>query len=378
MGSPRARHMGWSHLLFLTVVAAPAATQAYPRPRLAGDADTLDPRSYWAWSNREDVNWQRTIEARYWAWRLAPDQTDYLFGVWNALWFRRAWQWRQQYVEGVPSVLRSREARQLDSLIRDIELQNPFPYLDGPCVWPRGIEEFYDRNPAGVALEFFDRNCLEQAADFFGRALQREPGALWMRMYRARSLINRRQYRSGVADLQVVLDSLRARDEEYFSRVYQSKAFFEYMVGVALQRAQDLPGARAAYGRALAEDLAFWPAHARLADVAAAQNNLSEAAAEYEMAVGIRGDDGVLRFRYGVVLLRANRLPEAEAQLREAVRLEPWWMEPYGQLADCLERQGNTAEAIEMYRAYADRVPDRLSSRRDTALARVAALTGGP
>lgn len=382
MGIHRSDHLGRQGLLWLMALAALAAplaalsAQHMQRPRLTADADTLDPRSYWSYSNRDDVSWQRTHEARYWAWRLAPDDIDYLYGVYIAMWYRQTPQWRVQFREGVPSVTRSRPARALDSMLPEIYLREPFPYLDGPCVWPPGIEEFYERNPTLVAVVFFDNNCLEQAADFYGRAIQRAPDQLWLRLDRARSMIFRRQYRAGVSELRVILDSLRARDEQYFSRVYQSKAFFEYMVGVALLRASDLNGARAAFGQALTEDLAYWPAHARLGDVAAAQGNLGEAASEYDLAVGLRSDDGALRFKFGVVLLRADRLDDAEAQLRAAIRLEPYWMEPYGQLAVCLDRQNRQADAIAAYREYALRVPHRLSSRRDQALTRVAELEG--
>jgi hypothetical protein len=52
-------------------------------------------------------------------------------------------------------------------------------------------------------------------------------------------------------------------------------------------------------------------------------------------------------------------------------------MEPYGQLAVCLDRLNRTEDAVAMYRAYAGRVPQRLSSRRDQALARAAELEAG-
>jgi Tfp pilus assembly protein PilF len=372
--------VGWRGILpliIVIVVAAPVGAQGVRRPRLDRDADTLDPRSYWAYGNRRDVSWERTYEAYYWSWRLAPDQTDYLYGMYQAMWFRQTPQWRAQFREGVLSVTRSRPARQLDSIQEEIYLRDPFPYLDGPCVWPTGVEDFYQRYPAVAALWFSDYNCHDQAAEYYTRAIDREPGQLWLRLERARSLIFRRQYRAGVEDLRVILDTLRARDETYFSRVYQSKAFFEYMVGVSLHRAQDLRGAREAFGHSLTEDLSFWPAHARLGDVGAAAGNLTEATSEYELAVGLRGDDGVLRYRYGMALMRASRLEDAEAQLREAIRLEPHWMEPYGQLAVCLDRLNRTEDAVAMYRAYAGRVPQRLSSRRDQALARAAELEAG-
>ena len=379
MGSACRRDLGRTFVLFLIALAglAPALTaqEPYRRPQLDRDADTLDARSYWSYSNLDRVSWDRTRDARYWAWRLEPDDTNYLFGVYLALWYRQPQRWRQEFQAGAEYVTRSREAKQIDSLWPEILLRNPYPHLQGPCVWPRGIEDYMgDRDPVFAAVVLYDNNCHEQAAEQYQIAIQKHPDMLWLRMDRARSLAFRRQYHAAIREINHLLDSLRARDEQYLSRVYQSKAFFEYMVGVAAARTGDTAVARAAFGRALTEDLTFWPAHARLGDVAEREGHFSEAQQEYELAVGLKGDDPVLRFRYGVVLMRDNQFADAETQFREAMRLDPWWMEPYGQLAVALDHEDKTAEAVTMYREYAARIPDRLSSWRDRALARAQEL----
>ncbi|MEX0691792.1 MAG: tetratricopeptide repeat protein [Gemmatimonadales bacterium] len=358
MGHRREQHLGWQvilPLIILTVGATPLLAQEPPSRPSVGDADTLDARSFFEVAMRRGSR-----AAAYWASRLEPDDPRYVYLM---------------YVIQRRGARNPEQVAALDSVYDAVLTRDPFPYIDGPCFVLPNIER--ERDPAIAGILYLFGNCHAQATEKFAEGLARDPSALQLHFWRGQSFYFRREYRAARAELTILIDSLRARDEERTSRVYLSKAFLEYAVGAAAQRAGAMRDAGEAYGRALTEDMSYYMAHARLGDVAAAQSNLAEAAREYVQAVEIKPDDGVLRFRYGVILLRANRLADAEVQLREAVRLEPHWLEPYGQLAVALDRQNKTDEAVAMYRAYAVRVPLRLSSRRDQALARAAELETG-
>jgi tetratricopeptide (TPR) repeat protein len=195
-------------------------------------------------------------------------------------------------------------------------------------------------------------------------------------LYRAQGFYVTRAYDSTVMALTALVDSLRGRDADHLVRAYESKATFEYMIGLAHERRGDLAAARQAYGRALAEDLGLAMAHARLARIDKAQGDTTQALAEFDLAVGLRSNDAVLRFEYGTALFELGRHAEAVAQLREAVRLEPHWAVPWFNLGIALQAQGSAADAIEAYEAFLARYPRRLEPRAQEARERRAWLEG--
>jgi Tfp pilus assembly protein PilF len=359
------------------LLSAPAiAAQSIPRrPKLPADADTNDARAYYEWAGRRDVDWKKAHDAYYWAWRLEPYVTDYFYALYLALWYRQSPQWRREHDAGASYVVKSKEARLIDSVYTEVLMRNPFPYLRSPCYLDPEIDRNQDK--LWVGLVHFWNDCYDQANAAFGEALRKHPSLLIAHVYRARGFFIRRQYDSTVADLNVLLDSLRARDLKYLTQTYNSKAMFEYMVGTAEVRRHDWEGARAAFGRALTEDLSFYPAHAALAEMELDLDHLKAAADEFELAVGLRGDDGVMRHDYGLSLLRLSDDAAAEAQFREAIRLEPYWALPHDNLAIALENRGKKDEAIAEYEAFIARCPRRLAKRADDARARIAALRAG-
>jgi Flp pilus assembly protein TadD len=61
-----------------------------------------------------------------------------------------------------------------------------------------------------------------------------------------------------------------------------------------------------------------------LARIAVDQGQIPTALQEAELAVGLKENDGVLRYDYGVLLYRAGKIAEAEEQFAKAVELEPY------------------------------------------------------
>jgi tetratricopeptide (TPR) repeat protein len=80
----------------------------------------------------------------------------------------------------------------------------------------------------------------------------------------------------------------------------------------------------------------------------------------------------VLRYDYGSALLSAGRAADAEAQLRKAVEMEPYWAAPYFNLGAALHAQGKAADALQQYTNFLARAPRKqvaaiasAKSRRD-------------
>jgi Tfp pilus assembly protein PilF len=114
-----------------------------------------------------------------------------------------------------------------------------------------------------------------------------------------------------------------------------------------------------------------------MAEAALEQNDTRTALVEYEMAVGLKPGNAVLRNDYGRTLYLTGHDAEAEVQLREAIRLDPYWAQPYYNLAAALASLRRTDEAIAQYEAFIGRCPRRLESEASEARGRIAKLRPG-
>jgi tetratricopeptide (TPR) repeat protein len=374
----RAAHVAWT-VAALAVASTLSAQERGPRrPKLARDADTNDAQAYFdvGMSQRRDV-WKAT-DAFYWAHRLQPDTALYLFARYYALLSSQSADWQKNYFSGAEFVLKSKQARQIDSILGEVMLRDPFMHSGhrgGRCV-PVG-ELDRDRDRAAAGYVYFVLECPWNAVMAFSQALEKNPGNLTVRMMRAQASGHVGMYDTTTIDLAIVVDSLRARDDEYLSHTYESKAMLEYVAGMAYLRRGRWTQAREAFGRALTEDLGFGLAHARLAWMSGFTRDTATALAEYDLAVGVRPNDGVLRYEYGVMLQRTGRNADAEVQLTEAIRLEPYWAAPHMTLGAALEAQGKNAEAISAYEGFVSRNPRRNHYVSGDAMRRVEKLRSG-
>jgi tetratricopeptide (TPR) repeat protein len=362
---------------FAPALAAQKGAKEPKRPKLAAGADTNDAQAYYDYGIRPEVPWDKTYDAFYWAYQLEPDQPFYLFALYDALWKRQPWEWRREYQEGAEFVMKSKEAKQLDTLRYEYLIREPFAHYTGMCRYPDWIADIERESPATAGLIYYSGNCYSRAAAQFGQALAKRPKDIGLLSLRAQAHYAAAHYDSAVYDLQRLLDSMRVRDQKRLRRYYESKEMYEYMMGDAYVQLRNLPAAREAYGRALTENLAFYMAHAKLARVALAENDVNTALAELDQAVQLKPDDGVVRQTYGFALLEADRHAEAEAQFRKAIELHPHWALPYFNLALALDRQGKGPEALAEYKAFLARVPRRSFKLTRQAQGRVAALSAG-
>jgi len=152
--------------------------------------------------------------------------------------------------------------------------------------------------------------------------------------------------------MKLAVNALREKDLKDFVYFYESKAVLEHSIGLIDERQTRLAPAREAYGRALQEDLNYYPAHVRLGMLALARNDTVTALRELDLAAQIRGDDPWVQTTYGVTLAQTGHLADAEAHLRKAVELEPLYAAPYYVLGRVAEMAGRAPDAIAHYRAY--------------------------
>lgn len=126
----------------------------------------------------------------------------------------------------------------------------------------------------------------------------------------------------------------------------------EHSIGTLLEGADDRAGAREAYGRALQEDLAFYPAHVRLGLLAISLGDTTAALSELETAAQVAGDEPWVRYSYGYALALAGQADAAFEQLTKATELEPLYARPYPTIAKIWERRGDAAKAAAAYQAF--------------------------
>jgi tetratricopeptide (TPR) repeat protein len=364
-------------LLALALAAAPLAAQEPPRPSLPRGADVNDWQSYFAAGESRFIQFPTEAAAAfYWASRLDPTRAEPIFARWASFFAKDDGTW-ESYLNDEPFVMRRPATIANDSLITRAYFRNPFVH--------RGLEvALYARMGArlnwdGAMSAFlnYGQGDFRRASAQFGRLVRNNPSRnLRLRHYRALALVGAEQPDSAAAEIQELLQALRSRDEQTVGYVYESKAMWEYALGMLYDGQQRTAEARAAYERALVEDLAMYPAHAALGRMAVAAGDAETAVSELSQAAEAGPEDAVMHYEYGGALSLARRHEEAMAAYRRALELEPHWALPYvrvGQMHDVL---GRPAEAIAAYRAYLERAPRSQAETASRVRARIAALGG--
>jgi tetratricopeptide (TPR) repeat protein len=383
-----------------------AQEQVPERPRLAEYADTNSAAAYYQLgldrlgADRADV----AADAFYWASRLAPGWADPLYARWVALILSRPAR-LVPYMEGVKSVIESRQVRQVDSLRLRALLLDPFVYEDldrklvmqyltevvmadlrqrDPTVLRTEVEyevRLYLKSQEAVEwrawLAYAERR-LGDAVELYAEALKYAPKA--EHLYRSRLHVQRGRayYLAGLRDSAVVelgeaIEELRNRDERVTIRVYESKALLEHSLGVALEKAGDLAGAREAYGRALVEDLAFYPGHVRLGRLLAAAGDTAGARSEYALALDVAPDAAVPRALLANRYYAGGDYHAVVTTLEPLLEQEPYWAEPYLLRGLALERLGDWDGAAAHLAKFLERA-EATDGRRAEIAQRLAAL----
>ena len=193
-------------------------------------------------------------------------------------------------------------------------------------------------------------------------------------MDRARVFFAVGNYDSALVAVQSALRELRGREADRLQPVYESRELFEHAIGVIQEARPDIGAARAAYGRALEENLGYYPAHIRLGLLALAAGDTATAMQELDLAVQVAPDEPMVRLRYAALLAQQGRLEDAITHLRHAAAREPFYALPQYLLGRMAEAGRQREAAIEGYRAFLALASQR-DPRRADATQRLTALT---
>jgi hypothetical protein len=330
------------------------------RPKLDAAADTNDALSYYQFGVvqlRRDADMAE--RSFYWATRLAPSWADPYYGRWAA---------SVLLTRGRPS---KKDRAHADSLDEAAAMRNPFLFrrLDRMVVEeivsrvadPEDVGSImfeYTRNtgdPVNDAFQAYQSSKFADAARLYAQAIARNAKSgkrPWLHEDRALAFYQLQQFDSAATELDAFLAAMRAREDTSLDRGYLSKAFAEYQLGTIHLLRGDTAAARAAFGRALSEDLTYAPAHTALAGIATGSNDMATALAESEAATQTHDGDAVLHYTYARMLLAASRADDAERELKRAQVLEPYYALPYYLLGRLYDGSSMDEEATVQYEAF--------------------------
>ncbi len=372
-------------LLIACLFAAPAlstlsAQRLGPpakRPRVDTQADTNDAKMYYDIGVAKfDRDPEASAAAFYWAARINPGWGEPLYARRAALLMSNS-RLLIKVMQGNRSVMQSDEVRRLDSLQFRALMLSPFLYrqLDHPLFiqYIRSLNSGSGRGDATPELDYLIDRYLAESGDGtrawiaysdgdFARALSLYDKAIGsardkapIRLDRARIFSMRSQVDSATKEFNLALEEMRKQDKKDLVIFYNSKALVEYSIAILLEGNGDMSGAREAYGRALQEDLSYYPAHMRLGLLALGLKDTTTAMSELALATEVAPDEPHVRYMHGFVLAASGHHTEAVTQLQKAIALEPFYALPYLRLAQTYERLAKGKEAADAYEGFLGR-----------------------
>lgn len=386
-------------LALTTVAEAQRLGPEVARPRLAASADTNDAMAYLEYGMAAVVEEpERSAQAFYWAARLDPSSPGALYGRKVAL-LVSSTRLLNQYYEGGRSARANRSLLMgIDSLQLRALYLDPlmFRMLDRTLIFSYYYQNYrsrggtltrreFDRElqyelssepPATKAWIFYGAGQFDQAVLQYDDALRRARNPINLHIERARTLSLRSRDAEAIEGFRKAVDLLRERDERRGEYVvfYDSKALLLHSMALLYRRQSNLDSARALLGRAMEEDVSFWPAHMELGRIALTQADSVTAVAELGLASELATDEPYVHHLYGEMLHATGQHAEAVAAFRKAVEMEPYFAAPQFGLAQALEKVGDTDAAKAAYQRYLVLAPKREQASRTTATARLAAL----
>jgi predicted Zn-dependent protease len=244
---------------------------------------------------------------------------------------------------------------------------------------PLNLIELRDFGPGVNAWLAMSLGDYPRAAELY-RQVVKDRKAWPYRYELALALYYTGQQDSAVAELQRLIDASRADEKKEKDVVvyYEPKAMAEYTIGhiyFVMARREE---ARAAMGRALTEDLSFYPAHVALGEIARTSRDPETALQELQLAAELAPTDANIRYRFGRALHDARRHEDAIRELSESTGLEPVYADPYFYLGLASEALGRKAEALAAFEGYLARASRDARQERALAENRVAALRQAP
>lgn len=364
------------------------------RPNLAAGADTNDAHAYYDFAvgvMSDDP--QKAADALYWSTRIDPSWADSFYARRVALLLIDPTRFLR-YSSG--DTRAQEEAKAIDSLYYRALTINPFvsQRLDRK-LFDAILDDMSRRNSAGkgnsgnarFAMELalqrapaatrariaYGDGKLDEAITLYTLAIEKNDKSVSLRMDRGRILMEAGRPEGALIDLSGALEELQKTEQKNLIFVYRSKALTEHSIAVVQQRLGNIAAAKEEYGRALQEDLSYYPAHMQLAFIALDQKDTATALTEMDLATQLRPDDATAQYLYGYALVRAGKANQAIEHLKKASQLEPLYAAPKLIYARILQSADFGQEAIASYREFLS-LAARNDPNRATAESSLAAL----
>ena len=348
----------------------------FPRPRLADTADTNDPLAYYRLG--DSLRYQRpgiADRAFYWATRLDPTFAEAYFARWRLL--RRDNSQREMPDGSIRDIFRVKPgtAAATDSLLSIAIAYSPF--LDGALDIPYSIvnmsERMAARDPTLAGMRAFGLRDYRTAVAQWAKAISDNPKQAMLHIPRAHAWVRLQEPDSAIADLTQLAQRLESVEHDSLMKAYSSKEFLYYAIGMLNGSRGRFPEARAAFEQALAENLGFYMAHARLSGTLVALADTATALSELETAILIRPDDPLVLIYEGNLLVNTGRVADGEKRIRAALRADSDYALPHIFLGMAAEARHDTVSARAQYADYLARAP-RGAAERVWARSRLTSL----
>ncbi len=354
------------------------------RPKLDAGRDTNSAGAYQQYGMQHlSDRPQNAADAFYWAARLDPAIPEPWYGRWCALML--AMQRREMFSLMSDDSRYSKEARKIDSLRYEALLREPLLYTKLDDVLVRDFFQTLSMETEGEITELdlaripdpalkgwlaYGSGRFAESVKQYAIAIAKKPKSRGLHAQRARAFIPLLQYDSAAAEFEAER-TLEQTAESTLVRVYNSREILEYSIGRVRETQGNDQGARDAYGRALVENLAFYPGHTALARVALATGDSATALKEYDLAVQLAPQRADIRYVYGVLLMVRRSFEDAVEQFRLAVESDSYYVKPYLPLAYLREGQGKDSLALASYTRFIELAPMSLAPQVEDARKRV-------
>lgn len=394
-------------LVSVTSLPAQRLGPAPKRPKVPATLDTNDAIAYHDFAmdifERDPA---ASAAAFYWAARIQPNYASALYGRRAALVLSNQ-KLLKIYMAGGRRRADSKELRATDSLYLRALMIDPFLYtrLD-KRLFTAYIRESIaqESRMSGVSdidvnqMNYFIEQWLRQsdnetrawvayndgvfkrALSLYAEALKSTKDKAGIRIERGRTFILTGAADSAIAEFKLALEELRKKDAKDLVVLYNSKAVLEHSIGALLEGKSDIAAAREAYGKALQEDLSYYPAHLRLGLLAVDAKDTTAALNELDLAAQIATDEPFVHFTYAYALSQFGKPNESIAELNKAISQEPLYARPYALLVDLLDKKGDKAGALgaadRFLSVAGQRDPDRVAITQKRAELAKSAGTG--
>jgi Tfp pilus assembly protein PilF len=367
------------------VSAQEAQVKEPKRPKLDAGRDTNSAGAYYQWGMQHLTDRpEKAADAFYWAARLEPAGPEPWYGRWAALLLGR--QHRDMFALVSDNARNRKENAKIDSLRYEALVREPLIYTKLDAVLARDFFQAISQATEGEFSEVdlamipdpalkgwlaYGSGRFDESVKQYAIAIKGNPKEHGLHASRARAFIPMLQYDSAAAEFEAERTVEQQKEESTLVRLYNSKEMLEYSIGRVRETQDKRVAARDAYGQALVENLAFYPAHIALARMALATGDTSAAMKEYELAAQLAPKRADILYFYGVLLMTRQNFDAAAEQFRLAVDADPYFVKPYFPLAYIREGQGKDSLAIAYYTQFIALAPSALAKQIDDARQRL-------